>query len=588
MDLGQKQNPHLSSQQGHLARLAGEDNSSQGEAKAMPNSTEVETTEVDENRTDLATQHPGEVSENSSGPGVGEGIFPEHIEAGRARRLRCRAVVARDVLRQIVLFSVLGPAVVGATTYPIGPSRAYSSPCQLVANVALMPGDVLEVDAATYHDACQLTASGTSAAPIVLRGASGTRPVFDATGLDLSGSGSVPRAIFQFTGGSFWVVQHLELENATNGSLNGAAFRLTAGSHDIVIEDVSVHDCQDGFMSDGVATLTVRSSDVFHNGAGDGYSHNFYLQGQTSVLVGNHIHDSNGGQNVKIRSHDAALLYNRIENAGNYEVDLIQGPLTSLADANAVLIGNVIIRPASSGNDSQVILWGTDNASEAARDGSLYVINNTVVLANGSNRLFHAIQPAAGSQIILDNNIVFATVAGAGMAADSTTAGILVGSHNWVGSNIAQAGALTNTLTGASPGFVGAADLHLTAGSPAINAGLGGLTYMDGTGSAESAVPTLEFATPFGTVSRPGDGQLDLGAYEFASAASPDSGSPDGGVADGGAPGAGPPDGGGPAGGPALNPVTSGCSVTGSAPVLWLLPALVALGARRSRARSRR
>jgi hypothetical protein len=496
-------------------------------------------------------------------------------------------VVTRDLLRQIVLLSALGPAVVGATTYPVGPSRTYGSPCQLVAAVTLTAGDVVEVDAATYHDACQLTASGTSAAPIVLRGAPGTRPVFDATGLDLSGSGSVPRAIFQFTGGSYWLVQHLELENASNGSLNGAAFRLTAGSHDIVIEDVSVHDCQDGFMSDGVATVTVRSSDVFHNGAGDGYSHNFYLQGQTSVLVGNHIHDSNGGQNVKIRSHDAALLYNRIENAGNYEIDLIQGPLTSLADANAVLIGNVIVRPASSGNDSQVILWGTDNGSEASRDGSLYVMNNTVVLANGANRLFHAIQPAAGSQIIFDNNIVFATVAGAGMTSDSTTAAVLVGSHNWVGSNIALTGALTNTLTGTSPGFIGAGDVHLTAGSPAINDGLAGLTYLDGTGSAESAVPVLEFATPFGTAPRPSDGQLDLGAYEFASATSPDSGTSDGGVADGGVPDAGPADGGGPIGGPALEPATGGCAVTGSGTVLWLLPALVALGARRSRARRR-
>ena len=105
-----------------------------------------------------------------------------------------------------------------ATTYPVGPSRAYKTPCLLVASVALQPGDIVEVDPGTYTDACQLTASGTAAKPITLRGVPGPRPLFDATGLDLSGAGSVPRAIFQFTGGSHWRVQHLELENAANAS----------------------------------------------------------------------------------------------------------------------------------------------------------------------------------------------------------------------------------------------------------------------------------------------------------------------------------------------------------------------------------
>ena len=35
-------------------------------------------------------------------------------------------------------------------------------------------------------------------------------------------------------------------------------------------------------MSDGPATLTVTSSDVFHNGTGDGFSRNFYVQDNPS------------------------------------------------------------------------------------------------------------------------------------------------------------------------------------------------------------------------------------------------------------------------------------------------------------------
>jgi len=444
----------------------------------------------------------------------------------------------------IVLVATLGAGSALGTSYPVGPSRAWKSPCALEAGVTLQPGDVVEVDFATYTDACQLKASGTEAAPIILRGVPGPRPLFDAAGLDLSGAGSVPRAIFQFTGGSHWLVEHLELKNAHNAADNGAAFRLTAGSLDVVIEDVSVHDCQDGFMSDGVATLTVRSSDVFRNGVA-GYSHNFYVQGDSIVLIGNHIHDSVHGQNVKIRSHHALLAYNLIENAGNYEIDLIQNPpQTDAPNANVTLLGNVIVRPASADNNSQVILWGTDNAADPGRNGSLYAINNTFVLANSSNRLFHAINPAAGSQIHLVNSIVHATVTGTGLAADATTAAILVGSNDWISSQVTTAGTLTGSLTGANPGFVSASDLHLAAGSPAIGAGAAGVTYVDGTGSVVSGVPDQEFAGPVGTRPRAAASALDLGAYGFALAS--DGGTPDAGAADAGAADAGTADGGAP------------------------------------------
>lgn len=464
-----------------------------------------------------------------------------------------------------VLLSLLVALTAEAATYSVGPSRTYASPCALVAAVALQPGDVIEVDPATYTDYCQLTASGTASAPLTLRGLPGVMPVFaPPAGTDLSGNGSIPRAIFQFTGGSYWVVQHLELENAWNSSANGAAFRLTAGAHDILIEDVSVHDCQDGMMSDGVATLTVQASDIFHNGAGDGYSHNFYLQGDSTTLIGNHIHDSNGGQNVKLRSRYAALFFNLVENAGNYEMDLIQGPYTSNADANAVLVGNIIVRPTTSGNNSQVILFGTDNTTQAARNGSLYAVNNTFVLQNASNRLFHAIQPVAGSQILFENNIVFSTVAGTSLVADATTAAMLSGSHNWVGANVALAGSLAQTLSGVDPGLVSASDYHLQANSPVIDQGLANPTYQDGTGISVSAVPTQEFSAPQGTVPRPVQTMPDLGAFEYLGGGTPDSGTPDGGTPDSGATDGGSGDGGRPDAGNASDGGSPSTSVGGS------------------------
>ena len=461
----------------------------------------------------------------------------------------------------------------GATTYSVGASRAYSSPCGLVASVSLGPGDIVEVDPGTYTDACELDASGTALAPITLRGLPGPMPVFDATGVDLSGVGSTPRAIFQFTAGSFWLVQHLELENASNSSANGAAFRVTGGAHDILIEDVSVHDCQDGLMSDGVATVTVQASDIFHNGAGDGFSHNFYMQGDGTTLIGNHIHDSNGGQNVKLRSRYAAVFFNLIENAGNYEMDLIQGPLTSDVNANAVLIGNVIVRPATSGNDSQVILFGTDDTTQLARNGSLYAANNTIILQNSKNRLFHAVQPLSGSQILFENNIVFATVTGTALAADATTGGVLLGAHNWVSSDVALSGTLTQTLSGVDPGFVSRTDYHLVSSSPAIGQGALDATYQNGTGATQSAVPTEEFFAPEGTAPRPNATGLDLGAFGYAASDGGTDGGSDAGDLDAGeaAPDGGTATSDGGLGVRSGVSASCGCSAASGAPFLSIL-----------------
>ena len=329
---------------------------------------------------------------------------------------------------------------------------------------------------------------------------------------------------------------------------------------------------------------------MFHNGAGDGFSHNFYVQGESIVLIGNHIHDSKGGQNVKVRSHDALIAYNLIENAGNYEIDLIQNPpQTDAPNANAILIGNVIVRPPSADNNSQVILWGTDNPADSARNGSLFALSNTFILAHPSNRLFHAISPALGSQIDLANSIVHATVSGTGLAADATTAGILVGSNDWISSNVTTAGALTSVLTGTAPGFVSATDLHLTSGSPVLGAGLSGATAVDGTGATVSGLPDQEFSAPLGTMARAAGSALDLGAYGFPRAG--DGGTPDAGVPDGGAPpDAGAPDGGaGDGGGPPADgstgpgEVTGSCSSTaGGLPVLAVAAAVLLLARRRS------
>ena len=427
-------------------------------------------------------------------------------------------LVARVTLAGILAFG----ATAFATTYPVGASRTYHSPCLLAAAVTLQPGDIVEVDAGTYTDACQLTASGTAQAPILMRGVAGPRPVFDATGLDLSGSGSVPRAIFQFTNASYWEVSHLELTKAANASNNGSGFRLTAGAHDVTFSDMSIHDNQDGAQSDGPSVITIEGSEIFANGANDGQSHNLYLQGDVVRLLGNHIHDSHGGQNIKLRTRYVEIIGNCVENAGNYEVDLIQGPYTMMANANAVLIGNVFVRSTNADNNSQTILFGTDNPTDVtpSRNGALYAIGNTFVLRNASNQLFHVLtsSPApAATHVFLYDNIVYATVAGTQLTSDATTSGYVTGSNNFIVDGIGGLpAALTATVGGASPGFAGSDDYHLTAGSPAIDVGLAQPQYADGAGVIQNGAPTVQPTPPIGTEPRYVVGAaIDLGAFEF-------------------------------------------------------------------------
>jgi len=404
-----------------------------------------------------------------------------------------------------------------AASYDVGPTRAHKSVCLLLADgaVTIGPGDVITVDAGTYTDACQVHPSGSPTQPIILQGASGPRPVFDAKGLDLSGSGSVPRAILQFTGASYWTVQHLELVNAANGSNNGAAFRVTAGGHGITLNDVSIHDNQDGVMSDGPATWIIEDSEIFHNGAGDGQSHNLYLTGDYVRLQGNHIHDSVGGQNVKLRVHTIELVYNLIENEGNYAIDFEQSANTDAPNANAVMIGNVIVRNPNAENHGQTIVFGNDNPSgTSVRNGSLYAINNTFVFTQANTGLLHMLNPAPGSKAFFYNNVFHATAAGAKIAYDAAADALISGSNNWVTTGIASATAFTASVTGADPGFVSATDLHLRADAAVIDKGASAPQYADGSGTMHDGTPVLEFVAPLGAGARPSDAVLDLGAYE--------------------------------------------------------------------------
>ena len=418
---------------------------------------------------------------------------------------RCLLKLAVIAGTAIAVWLIWAPNTLAAT-YQVGPSRPYQTVGSLPS---LSPGDIVEIDPGTYSEVKRWTRPGTAAQPIVVRGVGAARPVFDATGLNVNGSLPNPRAVFQVEA-DYVTLENLEFLNARNGD-NGAGIRVTSGSN-VTVRNCRITMCDMGIMSDNDSNLVIEASEIASNGTSlyDGYSHNFYLGGNSATIRFCYIHDSLYGQNFKTRAHYTELLYNYIADSQDGEVGLVDATETAATNSHAVMIGNVIIsKPRLSGyNTGRFIQFGQDSGGQ--HNGTLYAFNNTFVAGDGRIQFLSA--NAAGATVVADNNVFYGSDKIVG-----TLGGGISGSNNWVQSSASVPATLYGSTTGSDPGFVNrvARDLHLTASSGCRDRGLNVLLYLDGTGAAHSGLPTLEYVSPLQSRPRPSDGQTDLGAYEY-------------------------------------------------------------------------
>jgi hypothetical protein len=403
-----------------------------------------------------------------------------------------------------VSLTVVAPA--RAATYQVGPTRSYHTVGSLPS---LSPGDIVEIDPATCNEVKRWTRAGTAAQPIIVRGVGSPRPVFDASGLNVSGSLPNPRAVFQIEA-DYIAVENLEFRRATNGN-NGAGIRVTSGNN-VTVRNCRIALCDMGIMSDNNSNLVIEASEICSNGTSlyDGYSHNFYLGGNSVTVRFCYIHDSLYGQNFKTRAHYTELLYNYIADSQDGEVGLVDAAETSATNSHAVMIGNIIIsKPRLSGyNTGRFIQFGQDSGGQ--HNGTLYAFNNTFVAGDGRIQFLSA--NAAGATVLAHDNIFYGSDKIVG-----TLGGGISGSNNWMQSSATVPATFYASVTGSDPGFINRAarDFHLTAGSSCRNQGLNALLYLDGSGAAHSGLPTLEYVNHLQNRSRPSDGQTDIGAYEY-------------------------------------------------------------------------
>jgi hypothetical protein len=191
-------------------------------------------------------------------------------------------------------------------------------------------------------------------------------------------------------------------------------------------------------------------------------------------------HDAKVGHNVKSRAYATYIMYNRItdENGGNtsYEIDIPNG-------GAAFVKGNIIEQGPNTGN-SVILSYAEEGASNP--NSTLYVINNSFLNDKGSGTF---VRNSASSAAVITNNI-------------------FVGG----GTVVSGGSRMTTNLIGVDPRFRNRAayDLHLNAGSPAIDTGVDpgmlGDVYL---------TPLWEYVHPASSQARAQHGAIDIGAFEY-------------------------------------------------------------------------
>jgi hypothetical protein len=477
----------------------------------------------------------------------------------------------RDVRRSLgsgaaLLFIVAASPSLFAATLEVGPGKTHATPCAAVAAAA--DGDVIEIDAAGNYDGnvCAIPKSG-----LTLRGVGGRAKI------DAAGKSSGGKAIWVIQGNDT-VVENIELSGAAVADKNGAGIRQEGTN--LTVRNCYFHDNENGILAGDKAgsTILIEFTEFANNGAGDGQSHNLYINRVAKlVFQHNYSHHAKIGHLLKTRALESHVLYNRLtgEDGNNsYEIDVPNGGKT-------IILGNVIQQGPNTGNGG-IITYGVENNLNPIT--TLFVVNNTIVNERPNGGTFMNVNSGASPAIVRNN--------------------VIVGP----GTLITQANAVQEGNFQGDAMFVDQAafDYHLKPGSPAVDKGVA-----PGQAEGFDLTPNHHYVHPADRIGRMTVGTIDVGAYELggdggggqggsggAGGAGPGGGGPGGGGPGGGGPGGGTPGSGGAGGagggGNNVDPGDEGgcgCRVAGSdlgANGAWLASAALASIAALRAARRRR
>ena len=367
---------------------------------------------------------------------------------------------------------LLLPALAQAATLTVGPSGTYAAPCAAFAAAA--PGDVVEIDAAGDYggDFCQFNVDD-----LTIRGVGG-QPVLDATGQTIPNQ----KAIWVIQGDTT-VVDNIAFVGAAVPDQNGAGIRQEGPN--LTVRNCLFRDNQDGILAgdNAQSEILIEYSEFDGNGAGDGQSHNFYINhvGKLTVRFC-YSHGANVGHLAKSRALENHILYNRLSGEDavmSYELNLPNGGLS-------YVIGNLFHQGSDQNNNGTILAYGEEGLSNGSDE--LFVVNNTFV-NDRANGTFVNIAGSVTTPAVVRNNI-------------------FVGN----GTQVTQGNAVVDGGCSGDPLFVNQAgyDYHLSAGSPCVDVGVA-----PGTGAGLSLDPVNHYVHPANQEGRVAVGTIDVGAYEL-------------------------------------------------------------------------
>ncbi len=410
----------------------------------------------------------------------------------------------RALLPGVLLMTLLA-CETRSEIYAVGPGKPYPA---LTALPALKPGDTVEIYPGVYREMRRWRESGTAERPIRLIGVGAERPVFDGTGLDVHGAGSVPRALFQIEG-DHYVIENLEFRSARNRSFNGAGIRVV-GARNTAIRRCKITRCDMGIMSNANDLLNIEACEIAFNGSPEkfnGYAHNLYLEGDRTTVRGCYLHDAVAGMNFKSRGRYVELLYNYIAYSNEGELSLVDGEQTRAEHSHVVMIGNVVLsKPDRTGNNGKFIDFGQDMGG--TRRGTLFLFHNTLIA--GDRRIRFLQVGAPDSKIVAHNNIFIGSDLIVG-----ENRGSVEGSHNWMPPTARIPEGVRDNRTGETPGFLMAEqeDYRITGKSACSGQGVSGLRYLDFAGKPQPGTPVSEYVPHLRLRPRPRESAPTIGAY---------------------------------------------------------------------------
>ena len=274
----------------------------------------------------------------------------------------------------------------------VGPTRRYKTPRD--AAFIAYSGDIIEIDAGEYVN----NVAKFSASNLTIRGVGGRAHMKVIDGAVSWGG----KAIWVITG-SNTVIENIEFSGCKVPDKNGAGIRLEGTN--LILRNCYFHHNEMGILTianNHECELLIEGCEFAHNGYGDGYSHNMYINQMKKFTLRNcYSHDSDVGHLVKSRAYENHILYNRLsdETEGNssYVIDFSNG-------GKNYVIGNVLHQGKNTENPA-MISHGAEGGFNN-EEQLLYVIGNTFVNDLDKTSQFVRVRDKTDRVIIANNLLV--------------------------------------------------------------------------------------------------------------------------------------------------------------------------------------